>query len=46
MQRYNEESKVTVAEAARDDPGLGKFISKRCKLLSENKVIIDNFLRC
>ncbi|KAG0738530.1 hypothetical protein G6F57_000178 [Rhizopus arrhizus] len=44
VQRYNKESEVTVAEAAKNDPGLFKFMSDRCKLLSKNKVIIDNFL--
>lgn len=44
VQRSNEESEVTVAEAAKDDPGPFKFMSDRCKLLSENEVIIDNFL--
>ncbi|CAO3665571.1 unnamed protein product [Rhizopus stolonifer] len=43
VQRYNEESEVTIAEASKSDPGLLKFMSDRCKLLSENKVIIDNF---
>ncbi|KAG2227067.1 hypothetical protein INT45_003797 [Circinella minor] len=44
VQRYNEESEVTVAEAGKNDPGLSKFVIDRCKLLSENKMIIDNYL--
>ncbi|KAI7848352.1 hypothetical protein BDC45DRAFT_541064 [Circinella umbellata] len=44
VQRYNEEEDLTVAEAANSDPGSSKYQSDRCKLFSESKVIIDNFL--
>ncbi|KAG1131418.1 hypothetical protein G6F61_006652 [Rhizopus arrhizus] len=37
VQRYNKESEVTVTEAAKNNPGLFKFMSDRCKLLSGNK---------
>ncbi|KAG2220644.1 hypothetical protein INT45_014074 [Circinella minor] len=44
VQRYTEEEDLTVVEVARSDPGSFKYQSDRCKLFSESKVIIGNFL--
>ncbi|KAI7877316.1 uncharacterized protein EV154DRAFT_525492 [Mucor mucedo] len=44
VQKLNSEEDLAVAEAAKNDPGVSKYQSDRCKLLSESKVIIDNFI--
>ncbi|KAI9358861.1 hypothetical protein BD770DRAFT_410166 [Pilaira anomala] len=44
VQRFNQETDLSTSEAAKDEPGSAKFNSDRCKLLTESKVIIDNFL--
>lgn len=44
IQKLNSEEDLAVAEAAKSDPGVLKYQSDRCKLLSESKVIIDNFV--
>ncbi|KAG1443983.1 hypothetical protein G6F56_010473 [Rhizopus delemar] len=43
-QRYNIENEVGVVEVAEEDPGDAKFNGDRCKVLIENKAIIDRYL--
>lgn len=44
VQRYNEETEVSMAEVSKESPGDKKFHSDRCKVNVENKVVIDRFL--
>lgn len=43
-QHHNVESEVEVVEAAEEDPEDIKFNSDRCKVLIENKAIVDRYL--
>lgn len=42
-QRYNVESEVGVVETAEEDPEDDKLNSDRCKVLIENKAVVDKF---
>ncbi|KAL9542488.1 hypothetical protein MBANPS3_008582 [Mucor bainieri] len=44
VQRDNQETDIATAEAAKHNPEQSKFSSDRCKLFTESKVVIDNFL--